>query len=213
MRGCATLNMMGPSELAKVEALPLHSRTTIEWARGVLSEPIRLLIDHAFLEKKAATNALELLTRWPGDWVPGWVETMTSVARDEAAHLAQVMRILTRRGGRLDRIHKNPYANSLRLLVRKGDPAEILDRLLVSALIEVRSCERFAMLAAASGDAELAGFYEALFASEFGHYRVFLELARKMVDAPVVEARWQQLLALEAEILARQESGPRIHSG
>ena len=213
MRGCATLNMMGPSELAKVEALPLHSRTTIEWARGVLSEPIRLLIDHAFLEKKAATNALELLTRWPGDWVPGWVETMTSVARDEAAHLAQVMRILTRRGGRLDRIHKNPYANSLRLLVRKGDPAEILDRLLVSALIEVRSCERFAMLAAASGDAELAGFYEALFASEFGHYRVFLELARKMMVAPVVEARWQQLLALEAEILARQESGPRIHSG
>ena len=213
MRGCATLNMMGPSELAKVEALPLHSRTTIEWARGVLSEPIRLLIDHAFLEKKAATNALELLTRWPGDWVPGWVETMTSVARDEAAHLAQVMRILTRRGGRLDRIHKNPYANSLRLLVRKGDPAEILDRLLVSALIEVRSCERFAVLAAASGDAELASFYEALFASEFGHYRVFLELARKMMDAPVVEARWQQLLASEAEILARQESGPRIHSG
>jgi tRNA-(ms[2]io[6]A)-hydroxylase len=205
--------MMEQSELAKVEALPLHSRTTIEWARGVLSEPIRLLIDHAFLEKKAATNALELLTRWPGDWVPGWVETMTSVARDEAAHLAQVIRILTRRGGRLDRIHKNPYANSLRLLVRKGDPAEILDRLLVSALIEVRSCERFAMLAAASGDAELAGFYEALFASEFGHYRVFLELARKMMAAPVVEARWQQLLALEAEILARQESGPRIHSG
>ena len=207
------MNMMGPSELAKVEALPLHSRTTIEWARGVLSEPIRLLIDHAFLEKKAATNALELLTRWPGDWVPGWVETMTSVARDEAAHLAQVMRILTRRGGRLDRIHKNPYANSLRLLVRKGDPAEILDRLLVSALIEVRSCERFAVLAAASSDGELSGFYEALFASEFGHYRVFLELARKMMVAPVVEARWQQLLALEAEILARQESGPRIHSG
>ena len=207
------MNMMEPSELAKLEALPLHSRTTIEWARGVLSEPIRLLIDHAFLEKKAATNALELLTRWPGDWVPGWVETMTSVARDEAAHLAQVMRILLRRGGRLDRIHKNLYANSLRLLVRKGDPAEILDRLLVSALIEVRSCERFAVLAAVSGDAELAGFYEALFASEFGHYRVFLELARKMMDAAVVEARWQQLLALEAEILARQESGPRIHSG
>src|SRR5580765_2699203 len=176
MRGCATLNMMGPSELAKVEALPLHSRTTIEWARGVLSEPIRLLIDHAFLEKKAATNALELLTRWPGDWVPGWVETMTAVARDETAHLAQVIRILTRRGGRLDRIHKNPYANSLRLLVRKGDPAEILDRLLVSAVIEVRSCERFAVLAAASRDTELAGFYEALFTSEFGHYRIFLDL-------------------------------------
>jgi tRNA-(ms[2]io[6]A)-hydroxylase len=178
-----------------------------------LGDPIRLLIDHAFLEKKAASNALELLTRWPGDWLPGWVETMTGVARDEAAHLAQVMRILLRRGGRLDRVHKNAYANSLRLLVRKGDPAEILDRLLISAVIEVRSCERFAVLATASDDAELAGFYEALFSSEFGHYRVFLELARKMSKAAVVDARWQELLAAEAEILARQEAGPRIHSG
>jgi len=122
-----------PADLAKLDALPLHSRTPIEWARAVLADPIRLLIDHAFLEKKAATNALQLLTRWPGDGLPGWVETMTGVARDEAAHLAQVTRILLRRGGRLDRIHKNPYANSLRLLVRKGDSAEILDRLLVSA--------------------------------------------------------------------------------
>jgi tRNA 2-(methylsulfanyl)-N6-isopentenyladenosine37 hydroxylase len=205
--------MLNTGELTKLEALPLHSRTPVEWARAVLSDPIRLLTDHAFLEKKAATNALELLTRWPGDWLPGWVETMTSVARDEAAHLAQVMRILLRRGGRLDRVHKNAYANALRLLVRKGDPAEILDRLLISAVIEVRSCERFAVLAAASDDAELAGFYEALFSSEFGHYRVFLELARKMAKAAAVEARWQELLAAEAEILARQEAGPRIHSG
>jgi tRNA-(ms[2]io[6]A)-hydroxylase len=205
--------MMKPAELAKLDALPLDSRTPVEWARAVLADPIRLLIDHAFLEKKAATNALELLTRWPGDWLPGWVETMTRVARDEAAHLAQVTRILLRRGGRLDRVHKNPYANSLRLLVRKGDPAEILDRLLVSAVIEVRSCERFAVLAAASADAELASFYEALFASEFGHYRVFLELARKISNAAEVEARWRQLLAAEAQILAGQEAGPRIHSG
>jgi tRNA-(ms[2]io[6]A)-hydroxylase len=204
--------MMNPADIAKLDTLPLHSRTPVEWARAVLADPIRLLMDHAFLEKKAANNALELLTRWPGDWFPGWVETMTGVARDEAAHLAQVTRILLRRGGRLDRIHKNPYANSLRLLVRKGEPAQILDRLLVSALIEVRSCERFAVLAAASADTELANFYEALFSSEFGHYRVFLELARKMTDAPAVEARWQQLLAAEARILADQETGPRIHS-
>ena len=204
---------MNPAELAKLDALPLHSRTPVEWGRAVLADPIRLLTDHAFLEKKAANNALELLTRWPGDWLPGWVETMTGVARDEAAHLAQVTRILLRRGGRLDRVHKNPYANSLRLHLRKGDPAEILDRLLVSALIEVRCCERFAVLAAASADAELAGFYEGLFASEFGHYRVFLELARKMADPAAVEARWQQLLASESRILAEQEAGPRIHSG
>jgi tRNA-(ms[2]io[6]A)-hydroxylase len=123
-------------------------RTPPEWARAVLADPIRLLIDHAFLGKKPAANAMVLLTRWPSDGVEGWVETMTSVARDEAAHLAQVTRILISRGGRLDRGHTNPYARSLRLLVRKGDQDKILDRLLVSALIEVRSCERFAVLAA-----------------------------------------------------------------
>lgn len=197
----------------QADALPLHSRTPPEWARAVLADPIALLIDHAFLEKKAAVNAMELLTRWPNDGVDGWVETMTTVARDETAHLAQVTRILHSRGGRLDRIHKNPYANSLRLLVRKGDPAEILDRLLVSALIEVRSCERFAVLAAASADAELAAFYRGLYLSEFGHYKVFLALARKISKPAAVESRWQEMLAAEARILGEQPAGPRIHSG
>jgi len=201
------------TDLAKAEELPLHSRTPVEWARGVLANPIRLLMDHAFLEKKAASNALELLTRWPGEFVDGWVDTMTSIARDEAAHLAQVTRILRRRGARLARLHKNPYANALRLLVRKGHSGETLDRLLISALIEVRSCERFAVLAAASEDSELAEFYSSLFASEFGHYRIFLDLARKIASAEAVEARWQELLAEEARILAAQEAGPRIHSG
>jgi tRNA-(ms[2]io[6]A)-hydroxylase len=170
-------------------------------------------MDHAFLEKKAANNALELMTQWPTDWVPGWVETMTSIARDEAAHLAQVSRILMRRGGRLERCHKNPYANALRLLVRRGESNQILDRLFVSALIEVRSCERFAVLAAASEDEELARFYAGLFASELGHYQVFLKLAQKIGRRAETETRWQELLAAEAEIVAHQPPGPRIHSG
>jgi tRNA-(ms[2]io[6]A)-hydroxylase len=157
---------------------------------------------------------MELMTRWPGETVPGWVETMTSVARDEAAHLAQVVRHLARRGGTLERTHKNPYANELRLLVRKGQqPAEILDRLFVSALIEARSCERFSVLAAAAEDPELAAFYKALYSSELGHFKVFLKLAYKIATKDVVDARWQQVLASEAQILARQEPGPRIHSG
>lgn len=204
---------VNPADLAHADALPLHSRTPAAWARAVLADPIALLIDHAFLEKKAAANAMELLTRWPNDGVDGWVETMTSVARDETAHLAQVTRILMNRGGKLDRIHKNPYANSLRLLVRKGDPGEILDRLLVSALIEVRSCERFAVLAAESTDTELAAFYRGLYLSEFGHYKVFLALARKISKPAAMEARWQEMLAAEARILAGQATGPRIHSG
>ncbi|HEY1338871.1 MAG TPA: tRNA isopentenyl-2-thiomethyl-A-37 hydroxylase MiaE, partial [Bryobacteraceae bacterium] len=82
------------AEQPGIDALPLHSRTPIEWGRAVLADPIRLLIDHAFLEKKAAVNAMELLTRWPDDWMDGWVEAMTAVARDESVHLAQVMRLL-----------------------------------------------------------------------------------------------------------------------
>jgi tRNA-(ms[2]io[6]A)-hydroxylase len=196
-----------------VDGLPLHSRTPIEWGRAVLADPIPLLVDHAFLEKKAANNAMELMTHWPTDWFPGWVETMSGVARDETAHLAQVIRILMRRGGRLERTHKNPYANALRLLVRKGESMQIVDRLLVSALIEVRSCERFSVLAAAAEDAELAQFYGALLASELGHYKVFLKLADRIGPKPEIEARWQQMLAAEAAILAEQPAGPRIHSG
>ncbi len=179
----------------------------------MLAEPIALLIDHAFLEKKAATNALELLTRWPDDWLDGWAETMAKVARDEALHLAQVMRLLLNRGGRLERFHKNPYANALRLLVRKGERLETLDRLLVAALIEVRSCERFGVLASVANDTDLSGFYQNLYSSELGHYKVFLQLAQRMEDAAVVDARWQEMLAAEADILAHQPPGPRIHSG
>jgi tRNA 2-(methylsulfanyl)-N6-isopentenyladenosine37 hydroxylase len=138
---------------------------------------------------------------------------MTGVARDETAHLAQVVRILMRRGGRLTRVHKNEYANALRLLVRKGEASEIVDRLFVSALIEARSCERFSVLAAASEDAELTAFYKALFTSELGHYKVFLKLAYKTASRSALEARWQHMLAAEADILARQQPGPRIHSG
>ncbi len=71
----------------ELDALPLRSRTPPEWGVAVLADPIALLIDHAFLEKKAANNAMDMMTRWPGEWLPGWVETMTNVARDEAAHL------------------------------------------------------------------------------------------------------------------------------
>jgi tRNA-(ms[2]io[6]A)-hydroxylase len=195
--------------------LPLRSRTPLRWGHAALSDPIALLTDHAFLEKKAANNAMELMTRWPGDWCPEWVEIMTAVARDEAVHLAQVSRLLIRRGGRLSRVHKNTYANALRQLVRKGESAEALDRLFVSALIECRSCERFGVLAetAESGDPELASFYRSLYGSEFGHYNVFLKLAGELAPREIVEARWQQLLEAEARILQAQPPGPRIHSG
>lgn len=200
----------------RLAALPLQSKTPLAWAQAVLAEPLALLNDHAFLEKKAANNAMELMTYWPTEWQPGWVETMTGIARDEAAHLSQVARILIKRGGRLSRTHKNPYANELRLLVRKGQEGMLIDRLFVSALIEARSCERFAVLAegaAMAGDTELALFYKALFSSELGHYKVFLRLAQRVSGRKAAQERWQEMLTLEAGILAGQPVGPRIHSG
>jgi tRNA-(ms[2]io[6]A)-hydroxylase len=100
-------------------------------------------------------------------------------------------------------------------MVRHGGFNEVIDRLFVSALIEARSCERFALLADAStADPELQNFYTGLFTSELGHYSVFINLARKIGEAnPVaVEARWQEMLAGEAKLLQEQAPGPRIHS-
>lgn len=194
------------------EKLPLLSRTPLEWGQQVLSEPLELLADHAFLEKKAANNALDLLTRWPDEFVPGWVTAMTGIAHDETSHLRQVMRLLLRRGGEMPRGHANPYARDLRLLARTGEPAQTLDRLFVSALIELRSCERFWVLAEASDDEELSAFYHSLYLSERGHYKTFLKLA---LQVPVLDAakRWQEMLEEEARIIAVQKPGARMHSG
>ena len=198
-----------------VDSLPLRSRTPLSWAHAALADPIALLNDHAFLEMKAAQNAMDLMTRWPNTWLPGWVEAMTSVARDEAAHLAQVTRVLIKRGGRLVRSHKAAYPRDLRARVRNGGSDELLDRLCVSALIEARSCERFAVLAeaAAENEPDLAKFYHALFASEMGHYKIFLKLANKIAPPDVVAQRWSEWLDTEAEILAAQKPGCLIHSG
>ncbi len=181
----------------------------------MLREPLKLLNDHAHLEKKAAANALELLNRWPEPCPPeNWVNVMTAVARDEVEHLAIVTRLLARRGGRLTKRHRNLYAADLRGLVRNGTtPGELVDRLLISALIEARSCERFARLADGCEDQELAKLYGALYASEEGHYRVFLGLARDLPEAAGVEDRWDELLDAEAKIIVEQPIGPTMHSG
>jgi tRNA-(ms[2]io[6]A)-hydroxylase len=199
------------------EDLPLLSRTPDGWAEMALRDPLALLNDHAHLEKKAAANALELVNRWPEPSRPEeWTQTLASVASDEAMHLNSVVRLLNERGGRLERAHRNDYARRLRQHVRKGTGREeLLDRLLVSALIELRSCERFGILARYSEDRdpELARFYRRLWSSEFGHYRVFLQLAERVAPPREVEARWREMLQVEAETIAAQPPGPRMHSG
>jgi tRNA-(ms[2]io[6]A)-hydroxylase len=196
--------------------LPLRYETPATWATVALREPLTLLNDHAHLEKKAAANALELLNRWPEPNPPeNWVAAMTAIARDEVEHLATVSRLLARRGGRLTRQHANPYAADLHKLVRRGKgKEELVDRLMISALIEARSCERFRLLAdSVEGDPELAKLYKALWASEHGHYRTFIDLAEQILPQREVEQRWQQMLREEAKLIQRQSPGPRMHAG
>ena len=197
------------------DTLPLLVRTPHAWVAQVLSEPLALLGDHAHLERKAAANALELVGRWPGSACPeAWVSILAAVARDEAVHLHAVSRLLAARGGCLPRVHRNHYASALHSLVRRGEGArELLDRLLVSAIIEARSCERFELLGRYAADAELAAFFDSLHSSELGHYKVFLHLASMLVTAPEWQPRWQAMLVAEADILAVQSAGPRMHSG
>lgn len=196
--------------------LPLRSRTPDVWAQQVLSDANALLHDHAQLEKKAALNALDMLNRWPEPEPPEfWVEKMTAIARDEVEHLALVTKLLARRGGRFNKYHRNAYALGLREFVRVGKGLrELMDRLMVSALIEARSCERFEVLSRCADDAELRRIYHGLWASEHGHYRIFIQLAEQLPkQTREVSKRWDEWLEFEADLLSKQKPGPRMHSG
>jgi tRNA-(ms[2]io[6]A)-hydroxylase len=200
--------------MAKLK-FPLKYRTPSRWAAQALANPFALLSDHAYLERKAASNALEMLNRWPEPNRPDeWEMILSGVAKDEARHLDQVLKLLARRGGKLARLHKSQYATDLRALVRMGrGKEEILDRLLVCAVIEARSCERFHLLGRHCKDKELRHFYQSLEASEAGHFTVFLRLGRKILPDTSVEERWQDLLTAEARIIQQQVPGSGIHSG
>lgn len=193
--------------------LPLTWWTPPGWGAAVLDDELALLADHALLEREAARNALSLMRRAPGDVdALAWTVQLNGVARDEIGHLGAVAARLADRGGELPRGFANPYARALRDLVRSGEGRdEVADLLLVSALIECRSCERFAHLAATGHD--LAPFFGSLMSSELGHHRLFLTLAGWVLGEEPAAVRWQQLLVAEGEIAAAQPPGPRMHSG
>lgn len=200
-------------EKTRIE-LPLLWHTPDSWAESAMQDICALLDDHAHLERKAATNAMDLLNRWPEPAPPlGWVTTLSSIARDETDHLFKVSKLLAQRGKQLSRIHKSEYASGLRDMMRMGRGLdELVDRVLVSALIELRSCERFEILGRLCLDPQLVRLYRALWGSEHNHYKVFLGLARKLEKRTKVEHRWQEMLQQEADLIQAQPKGPRLHS-
>jgi tRNA-(ms[2]io[6]A)-hydroxylase len=195
-------------EAPLAKGLVLRAATPAAWLQGALAAMDAVLVDHAHCEKKAAANALSLLQAYPE--VPGLPALMARLAREEASHLARVLAWLERRGLVLGRDRGDPYAQGLQALVRTAARERQLDRLLVAALIEARSCERLALLASGLGKGELQAFYAELAQSEDGHQRLFLRLAERTHGAAAQE-RLDVLLDREAELLRRLPLRAAIH--
>lgn len=187
----------------------LRSETDPRWLPLALERFDDVLIDHAHCEKKAAANALSMLQAYPE--LPGLPAQMARLAREESAHLAKVLEIMESRGLSLTRDGGDPYAQALQALIRTPSPERKVDRLLVAAVIEARSCERLALLASGLTDPKLARFYGELAQSEDGHQSLFFQLAVRASDAEAVQGRLAQLLDAEARIVASVGVRAAIH--
>lgn len=213
----------GSTHAGSAVAVELAATTPASWAAAVLAEPLALLVDHAHCELGAAASAQALIRRFPFDHE--LAERMGALAQEELAHFRVVLRVIDERGGRLVPTEPNPYVIGLEAAARatRGMGPDLLDRLLLSALVEARSCERFELLATAAasasaskhgdGDPAVARLYADLAPSERGHMLLFPELARARFGASAARARLAILQAAEADVLARLPLCPRIHSG
>lgn len=160
-----------------------------------------ILVDHAWCEQKAASTGISMIIHYPEK--TKLVEALTGLVAEEWEHFDRVMKELRKRGFALGRPRRDDYVVQLLAHVRKGGPRErqLMDQLLVSALIEARSCERFKLLWQHIPDPELSQFYYELMASEAGHFVSYVELAKEYCDAAAVDARLQELLLVEGEIV------------
>ena len=169
-----------------------------------------LLVDHANCEKKAASTALNLMYRYV-EHAP-LLHKLSRLAREELRHFEQVLAIIERRAIAYPQLSAARYAAGLRDLVAKDEPQRLVDTLLVGALIEARSCERFAALIGVVDD-ELASFYRSLLKSEARHFQDYLGLARSLVPGEDIEVRLAPLLHRERELIEGPDEQFRFHSG
>ncbi len=190
-------------------AMPLlRSATDPRWAAVAVAGLDRTLADHAHCEKKAAASALKLVADHPDR--PDLVRALAKLAQEELQHFLAVLAEMGRRGIPLPADEGDPYARALLRLVRGGDAA-LVDRLLVSALIEARSCERLLLLSEALPDPRLRDLYARFAQSEAGHERLFVDLARRYGGDAAADARLEALAAAEARIVRELPILPRIH--
>jgi tRNA-(ms[2]io[6]A)-hydroxylase len=204
----------GMAELVEKSANMLHLKlpTDPRWA-GIAGKNLSdILADHAWCEQKAASSCISLIIQYPH--LDELVQTLTPIVEEEWSHFKLVMNQIYKRGFSLSAAHKDEYViNLIKRSKRGGSYADQLtDKLLICALIEARSCERFKLLSKELEDPELKEFYYGLMVSEAGHYVTFISLARKFQDRKKVDDRWQEMLQIESEIIANLEVRPdRIH--
>jgi tRNA-(ms[2]io[6]A)-hydroxylase len=171
-----------------------------------------ILTDHAWCEQKAATSCISLITRYSAK--EQLVEALSPIVTEEWGHFRLVLAELQKRGLSLGRQRKDVYVNQLMEFQQKGGNEEerFLDKLLIFALIEARSCERFKRLSEGLEDAYLRQFYRRFMESEAGHYHLFIGLAETYIDKDIVRRRWAEWLAFEAGVMEMAEvRGDRIH--
>jgi tRNA 2-(methylsulfanyl)-N6-isopentenyladenosine37 hydroxylase len=192
--------------------LKLQLPTDPLWVKNVVESNIEeILTDHAFCEQKAASNAITLIVQNPN--LSDLVQEMIKLVQEEIDHFKRVHDIILERGFVLGRERKDNYVNELRkfIVIGGGRTEQLIDRLLFSAMIEARSCERFKVLYENINDAQLSAFYYELMVSEATHYSMFIRLAKKYAGDIDVDKRWKQYLDFEAQVIQNYGKGEMIH--
>ena len=187
------------------------SETSVDWLRRVQAHLDEVLLDHAHCEKKAAGAAIKLLFSYPHHRF--LQEPLAELARDELDHFQQVLAQLDARNIRYETLKPSPYGMALHALTRRDEPDRLIDILLISALIEARSCERFQILAEGLVEAPLAELYRSLLAAEARHHGIYVELAALLIDRERLETRLAELAQAEAEIISEPCEWVRLHAG
>lgn len=191
--------------------LGLKFETETSWAEIAENDLQQILTDHAFAEQKAASNAVSIIINYSEE--TEMVQAMSEIAIEEMQHFKMVHDIMIARGMVLGREQKNDYAKHLHSFFQKtSDRTDaLIQRLLIAALIEARSCERFKVFSDNLNDEELSAFYKDLMISEANHYTTFLGFARKYQDRKIVDKKWEGLLAYEAEFMKNRGKNARVH--
>ena len=192
--------------------LGLKLPTDPRWADLAGKSIEDILTDHAYCEQKATSTAISLIQNYPD--FEKMVEAVSPIVKEEWGHFELVLGHLKKRGLKLGRQRKDKYVSELLNFIRHGDSRAngLIEKLLFSALIEARSCERFKLLSKNIEDKELKQFYKNLMVSEAGHYRLFLDLACQIGEREKVLHRWEEWLEFEAGVMKTLVvRGDRIH--